>query len=76
MNTNQVQHLRFIHVFHPAAVSIIAWHRHQPFSRAQRVMKDELAFSFSQQSSVRRAQRREAEDILTSSHGGFNFLLC
>lgn len=74
MNTNQVQHLRFIYVFQ--LVSIIVLHRHQPFSRAHHVAKDELAFSFSQQSSVRTAQRREAEDIVTSSHGGFHFLLC
>lgn len=58
-----MQHLRFMYVSHPAAVSIIALHRHQPFSRAHRAAEDEFAFSFFQESSTRRAQQQEAQRI-------------
>lgn len=74
MNTNQEQHLRFIYVFQ--LVSIIALHRHQPFSRALHVAKDELAFSFSQQSHVRGASDGKQRTCSLPLMEDFIFFFC
>lgn len=61
MNTDQMNIYNLCMYSHPAAVSIIALHRHWPFSKGHRVARDELAFSLFQQSDVRTAQQREAQ---------------